>query len=123
MENTVDESQSIIRTICKLIGVSSMDDHFDLDIKVHANSAFATLMQLGVGPENGFTVKDKDTKWEEFSDDPVLVEMVKSYMYLKVRILFDPPSSSIVMEAINRNIAEEEWRLRQYVEEVKNGNE
>lgn len=104
--------ESILTSIKKLLGITEDYDHFDTDIIIHINSVFMILSQLGVGPDKGFSISDKFKTWSEFlpESDPRF-EAVKSYMYLKVKILFDPPQSSIVMESMNRMIYEYEWRL------------
>ena len=102
---------SILTSIKKLLGITEEYEHFDQDIIMHINSVFMILTQMGVGPEEGFTISDSTTTWSEFTDDDKKIEAVKSYVYLKVRLLFDPPASSSVMEAINRSISEFEWRL------------
>lgn len=102
---------SILTSIKKLLGITEADTSFDQDIIMHINTVFMVLQQLGVGPEEGYSISDENNNWEEFLPDQTKIEMVKSYMYLKVRLLFDPPSSTSVMEAINRSISEFEWRL------------
>ena len=102
---------SILTSIKKLLGITEEYEHFDQDIIMHINSVFMILTQMGVGPEEGFTISDSTTTWNEFTNDDKKIEAVKSYVYLKVRLLFDPPASSSVMEAINRSISEFEWRL------------
>ena len=102
---------SILTSIKKLLGITEEYEHFDQDIIMHINSVFMILTQMGVGPEEGFTISDSTTTWSEFTNDDKKIEAVKSYVYLKVRLLFDPPASSSVMEAMNRSISEFEWRL------------
>ena len=102
---------SILTSIKKLLGITEEYTHFDTDLIIHINSVFATLTQLGVGPSEGFVIVDSDDNWEQFTDDNILIESVKSYMYLKVKLLFDPPTSSAVIESTNRMINEFEWRL------------
>lgn len=102
---------SILTSIKKLLGITETDTSFDQDIIIHINTVFMVLQQLGVGPEEGYSITDENNNWDEFLPDQTKIEMVKSYMYLKVRLLFDPPSSTSVMEAINRSISEFEWRL------------
>lgn len=103
--------ESILTSIKKLLGIDEEYEHFDSDIIMHINSVFMILNQLGVGPTEGFSIKDKTTTWEDFVTDLTKVEAIKSYVYLKVKILFDPPLSSSVMESINRTISELEWRI------------
>ena len=103
--------ESILTSIKKLLGITEEYEHFDQDIIMHINSVFMILTQMGVGPEEGFTISDSTTTWNEFTNDDKKIEAVKTYVYLKVILLFDPPASSSVMEAINRSISELEWRL------------
>ena len=103
--------ESILTSIKKLLGISEEYDHFDNDIIMHINSVFMVLNQLGVGPEEGFFIEDDSTTWMEYIPEPTKLQAVKTYMYMKVRLLFDPPSSSVVMDSIKQTIAELEWRL------------
>lgn len=103
--------ESILTSIKKLLGISEEYEHFDADIIMHINSVFMILTQMGVGPAEGFTIEDETSTWGDFAPNTVPIESVKSYMYMKVRLLFDPPASSSVMESMNRMISELEWRL------------
>lgn len=103
--------QSILTSIKKLLDVPEEYTQFDADIVMHINTVFMILNQLGVGPPNGFSITDKFATWADFLSDESNLEAVKSYMHLKVKLMFDPPLSSAVMESINRQIAELEWRL------------
>ena len=103
--------ESILTSIKKLLGIPEDDESFDTDIIIHINSVFMILNQLGVGPTKGFKICNKEDVWDDYIADEVTVELVKSYVYLKVRLLFDPPSTSSVMDSINRQISEFEWRL------------
>lgn len=103
--------ESILTSIKKLLGISEEYEQFDLDIITHVNSIMATLTQLGVGPKDGFFVTSKEQTWEDFMTDNPKLAFVKSYVYLKVKLLFDPPSSSAVIESINKQIGELEWRI------------
>lgn len=102
---------SILTSIKKLLGISESYEHFDSDLILHINSVFTILRQIGVGPEEGFFIPDKTSEWSEFTNGELDVEMIKSYVYLKVKLLFDPPTSSAVMESTNRMISELEWRI------------
>lgn len=114
-------SESILTSIKKLLGIDDTYTHFDPDIVMHINSVFAILTQMGVGPTNGFSISGKDETWSAFiSDRPDVFSMVKSYLYLKVRLLFDPPLSSAAIESINRQISEFEWRLFVAADPVEN---
>ena len=103
--------ESILTSIKKLLGISEEYTHFDADLITHINSVFLILTQIGVGPSEGFSISDETAKWTDFIQDSIRLGAVKSFMYLKVKLLFDPPSSSSVMEATNKLIAELEWRL------------
>ena len=102
---------SILTSIKKMLGVAEDYTEFDEDIITHINSVFLNLTQLGVGPEEGFMIEDDTAAWEDFIDDSIKLQAVKTYMYLKVKLLFDPPLSSSVTESFKRMIAELEWRL------------
>lgn len=103
--------ESILTSVKKMLGIPEDYEHFDADIIMHINSVFMILTQLGVGPAEGFTIMDEDAIWSDFIQDKKTIESVKSYMYLKVRLLFDPPLSSAVLDSMNRLISELEWRL------------
>ena len=105
------ETDSILMSIKKMLNVEHDDDAFDTDIGLLINSEFMTLQQLGIGPKDGFRIHDADATWGDFSDDKTLIEAVKEYVYLRVRMVFDPPASSIVADAFNSKIAELTWRL------------
>ena len=100
---------SILTSIKQMLGIQEDYTHFDVSIIMHINSALMTLSQLGVGPSKGFMIEDKEDFWDDFITEDF--EMVKTYVYLKVRLVFDPPTSSSVIESINRQISELEWRL------------
>lgn len=109
--------ESILTSIKKLLGIAEEYTHFDDDLIMHINSVFMTLTQIGVGPTDGFMIEDDSTDWMEFIEDSITLQAVKSYIYLKVKMIFDPPLSSAVIEANNRMIDEYEWRLRLAAEE------
>lgn len=100
---------SILTTIKKLLGIEEEYTHFDSDIIVYINSAFTRLKQLGVGPENGFSITDPTTLWSDYIGEDTTFGDIQSYIYLKVRLIFDPPTSSFAVEAIERQIKELEW--------------
>lgn len=103
--------ESILDSIKKMLGLTSEYTQFDTDIIMHINSVFMILTQLGVGPSEGFAIEDNTTTWTEFVPDIKKVSGIKSYMYAKVRVVFDPPTSSVVMDSLTRIITEYEWRL------------
>lgn len=103
---------SILTSIKKLLGIAQECTDFDTDLIIHINSVLMILTQLGVGPEKGFTIGDSRDLWKDFlEDDLSKLEAVRTFVYLKVRLIFDPPSNSAVIESINRTISELEWRL------------
>ena len=104
-------TDSILTSIKKLLGITAEDISFDPDIIMHINSVFMVLNQLGVGPTEGFSIEDKDTEWSDYIGNSKDLNAVKSYMHLKVKMLFDPPLSQAVKDAMNQSIAEFEWRL------------
>lgn len=101
---------SILDTTKKMLGFDAEYTAFDLDILTHINSTFFTLQQIGIGPAKGFVITDRDATWGSYlaGDD---ISAVKSYMFLKVRMMFDPPTTSFANEAIKNQITELEWRL------------
>lgn len=103
--------ESILTSIKKLLGIEEEYTQFDADIIMHINTVFLNLTQLGVGPSEGFLIEDDTAIWEDFIGDSSQLQAVKTYVYLKVKLLFDPPLSSSVIESMNRMIAELEWRL------------
>lgn len=111
--------ESILTSIKKLLGIAEEYTQFDQDLIMHINSVFLNLQQIGVGPEEGFMIESVDDLWEDFTDDGLQLLALKSYVYLKVKLLFDPPLSSAVIESTNRMIAELEWRLN-WDHELKN---
>ena len=103
--------ESILISVKKLLGITEEYDQFDPDIIMHINSVFMILTQLGVGPAEGFSIEDDTAVWTDFIQDVKKLESVKTYIYLKVKLAFDPPLSSAVIESMNRLINELEWRL------------
>lgn len=112
---------SILTSIKKLLGIDESYTHFDTDIIIHINSVFLNLTQIGVGPKEGFLITDKQDLWEDFISESPKLQAVKSYMYLKVRLLFDPPQNSSMVEAMNRQASELEWRLNVEVDPGEEG--
>lgn len=103
--------ESILTSIKKMLGITEEYEHFDADLIMHINSVFMILTQLGVGPSTGFSIKGADGTWDRFLPEGQQLELVKSYMFLKVKLIFDPPLGSAVIEVMNRQISEFEWRL------------
>lgn len=107
---------SILDSIKKILGMPPEYDVFDTDLVIHINSVFGILAQLGVGPEGGFSISDNTTLWKAYLGNSKDLEMVKSYIALKVRLVFDPPTTGAVMDAMKEQIREYEWRLNVQVD-------
>ena len=105
--------ESILTSIKKLLGITEEYTHFDADIIMHINSVFMILMQLGIGPADGFSISDSDSVWSDFLSDTTWLESVKSYVYLKVKLVFDPPQSGTVIGSMEKLITEFEWRCQE----------
>lgn len=103
--------ESILTSIKKLLGIAEEYEHFDNDIIMHINSVLMVLTQLGVGPSGGFIIEDDSAIWTDFISDATQLQAVKSYIFMKVKLLFDPPASSAVLDSYNRLTNEFEWRL------------
>lgn len=103
--------ESILTSIKKALGIEKSYTHFDPDIIMNINAVLMTLNQLGVGPVDGFLIEGSDETWEDFLGDAINLEAVKLYMYFKVRLGFDPPANAFVVEAMQRQIDEFEWRI------------
>lgn len=109
---------SILISIKKMLGIAEEYEHFDQDLIMHINTVLSILTQLGVGPSEGFFIQDSSAIWFDFISGSAKIEMVKSYVFLKVKLIFDPPLSSAVIESINRQIGELEWRIQVAVDPV-----
>lgn len=108
---------SILTSIKKLLGISEEYTEFDADILIHINSVFVALHQMGIGPSGGFSIADSSATWADYISGEVLLNDVKSYMYYKVRLMFDPPQSSAAMDNMKQLAAELEWRMNVTAEE------
>ena len=108
----MNSMDSILTSIKKLLGITEEYTHFDSDIIMHINSVFMILAQLGVGPSGGFSIDDETATWTDFlGDDIDKLSAVKSYIYMKVRLVFDPPTGSALLDSMKESIKEYEWRL------------
>lgn len=108
--------ESILNTVKKMLGLAEDYEAFDTDIIISINSAFMTLMQLGVGPKTGFSIQDKSATWKDFIGESTQLEMVKQYIYMKTKLVFDPSLTSNVNEIYKEQIKELEWRLNVQVD-------
>jgi len=109
-------SNSILTSTKKILGLDAAYTAFDEDILMHINSALSTLNQLGIGPDRGLTVPDATTTWDALIGTDARLNSVKTYVYMKVRLIFDPPTTSYMIEAMNKQVSELEWRLNTYRE-------
>lgn len=107
---------SILTDVKKALGIDEAYVVFDVDILMHINSVFSTLNQLGIGPENGFAISDATPEWDAFLSTDLRLNSVKTYMYLSVRLLFDPPTTSYMIDSLRHQLKELEWRLNTYRE-------
>lgn len=107
---------SILNSIKKLLGIGEEDTSFDEDIILHINAAFMTLNQLGIGSPDGVLIEDGTATWDAILGTRADIAGVKLYVTLKVRLMFDPPTSSYVLDAMERQVKELEWRLNMQVE-------
>lgn len=108
---------SILQSIKKLLGLDENYDVFDDDVMMHINSVLMILTQLGVGPKNGFSITGEEETWGDYlGEDISKLSAVKTYVYLKVKTMFDPTSSSVVNEATKEMLKELEWRLNSEIE-------
>lgn len=102
---------SILETVKKTLGIANDYTAFDLDVMTHINSVFSILNQLGIGPEDGFMIEDNTATWSDYQEPDKRLNIIKSYIYLRVRLLFDPPTLGYINTALENQIKEFEWRL------------
>lgn len=107
---------SILTSIKKLLGITEEDTSFDTDIVIHINSVFSELTQIGFGPKEGYFITGKENLWNEIVPDKKTLEMVKTYIYLKVKMIFDPPLNSSTLETYKQEAQRYEWRINSEVE-------
>lgn len=108
--------ESILTSIKSMLPLDETYDYFDPSVIMHINSAFFTLSQIGVGPKETYSIKDKTNVWSEFMGESIRLEAVKLYIYMSVRLSFDPPTSSFVLSSMETQMQELEWRLKTEVE-------
>lgn len=112
-------SDSILGSTKKVLNLADDYTPFDADVIMHINSVFSTLNQLGIGPDEGFMIEDKDSTWDTFLEGDPRLNHIKTYVYLRVRLLFDPPTTGYLVEALKKQIEELEWRMNVQREDVK----
>ena len=110
---------SILTSVKKILGIAEDYTAFDVDILMHINTVFATLNQLGIGPDDGFAIEDKTPTWDAFLGTDLRRNNVKTYVYLRVRMLFDPPTTSYLIQAQKEQLEELEWRINAYRESTE----
>lgn len=109
---------SILNSVKLSLGIASDYTYFDDQLIMHINTAFAVLNQLGVGPKDGYQISGPDDSWSDYTKSNKQLNMMKTYMYAKVRLIFDPPQSSAVKECLNETVKEYESRIR-YETEIR----
>ena len=107
---------SILTSIKRLLSIEEGYEHFDQELIIHINSVFMVLNQLGIGDKSGFSITGKDETWVNLLQKRKDLDAIKTYVYLKVRLVFDPPQNSFLVESINKQCTELEWRLNVEVE-------
>ena len=108
--------ESILTSVKKICGMPESFNAYDDDVILHVNTVFMALRQMGIGPATPFSIEDDGAEWTDFTENIEQLEAVKTYVSFKVKLIFDPPQSSTVMQAIKDTIAECEWRLLHAVE-------
>ena len=116
MEVNISNNDSILTSIKKLMGLTEEYDAFDQDILILINSVLFELEQIGVKAKDGFTLSDKTAVWSDYSDDDRLLNALKPYIYMKTKLMFDPPTSSGALDSMNRIIDRFEWRINLYAD-------
>lgn len=111
-------AQEILTSIKKVLGIDASNSAFDLDLVMHINSVFSDLAQLGIGPDQGFEIVDDTATWDAFIQSDILLNSVKTYMYLRLRLIFDPPTTSYAIDSMDKQIQKMEWRLNVHREAV-----
>lgn len=116
----MDNAGSILTSVKKLLGIAEEYTQFDTDIIIHINTIFMALQQMGIGPNDGFSITDENDLWTDFMEDSILLNSVKTYMYLRVKLLFDPPLTSSTVDSFNKLISELEFRMNSKTEYPNN---
>lgn len=110
-ETIIEIPDSILDDIKKLLGPSIAMTQFDIDIIIHINTALSILTDLGVGPKTGFAIRDRTAVWSDFIPENMGLEIIKTYVFMKVKLIFDPPLNASVLSAMNESVKEYEWRI------------
>lgn len=112
-------TDSILDSVKKVLGLPEDYTAFDLDVLMHINTVFADLHQLGVGPDTGFEIEGKNETWASFTGGQLPINSVKTYVVLRVRLLFDPPATSFAITSMENQVKQLEWRLNVQQEGVR----
>lgn len=115
----MDNMESILTSVKKMLGPTEEQTHFDVEIITHINSVLSDLASLGVGPSGGFSIEDSTSTWDEFFDGfpyPDLLNNVKTYVYLRVKLVFDPPMNSSVLKSYEQQADKLEWKINATVD-------
>ena len=112
---------SVLESVKKMLGIDAQYDAFDQELIIHINSALGVAKQVGIQLTDSFLIEDADKTWAQVVKDPNAIPLVKSYIYLKVKLIFDPPSTGVLHEAMERQIQEFEWRLFVDADPVEEG--
>lgn len=120
MNNTAI-NESILNSIKKLLNIPIEEKAFDADIIIHINSVISSLLQIGIGPKDGYRISDENDLWEDYIPEESNIDYIKTYIYLRVKMIFDPPLNSSVLQSLNETIRELEWRLHINYESTKDG--
>lgn len=112
-------TSSVLTSVKKTLNLAEDDTSFDPELVLYINSIFSVLNGLGVGPANGFAIEDKEGTWEDFIGTDLRRNQVKTYMCLRVRLLFDPPTTSYLIDSMDRQVKELEWRINEYRERTE----
>jgi len=103
--------ESILNSVKKIVNVSLEDDSFDQDLIIYTNTILAVLTQMGVGPVEGFVITGEEETWDDFVGDDIRIQLIKTYVGLRVRMMFDPPTNSSAVQAFDNSIQETQWRI------------
>jgi hypothetical protein len=110
---------SVLDSVKKVLGFDSEFTDFDVDIIMHVNTFFGDLLQVGAGPSTGFVIEDNTALWTDFTDDnSTYLSNVQSYIYIKVRLVFDTPATSFAIDALSQQATETLWRINTMIEAV-----
>lgn len=114
----MEEKKSILASVRHAIGLGDEQTFFDADLIMHINSVFDILHQLGAGPVDGYAIEDDSETWDDYFGERKTIQFIKSYMYISVKLLFDPPQNSFLVKALEDKQKEYEWRINTAAESI-----